>query len=362
MSLSNCFAVHFAAAREKFIRASCAVGARVESYLHPRRGPDGGELAVDVACVGGSDADRILIVLSGTHGIEGFAGSAAQVGWLESGRARVNRRDVAVILIHAVNPYGFAWLRRVDESNVDLNRNFVDHSKPYPANPAYDDLASAVCPAELTPASLRACKLALQAYGAAHGERALYRAVSGGQYRHPQGLFFGGNEPSWSNQVMTSMMQDRVSQAKHVALIDIHTGIGSYGEAQAISRHAPPSTAFERLQTWYGAIATDQFLPDGHIALAVERAARRAEYTAINLEFGTRPMERVFDALQAENWLHWQGDPVSQEGKDIKAQILDAFCPDEDQWKTHVCRKSMDVIETTLAHLAAGEWRRNTAQ
>ena len=31
--------------------------------------------------------------------------------------------DLAVMMVHAINPYGFAWLRRTTEEGVDLNRN-----------------------------------------------------------------------------------------------------------------------------------------------------------------------------------------------------------------------------------------------
>ena len=38
-------------------------------------------------------------------------------------------------MIHALNPFGFAHLRRANEDNVDLNRNFVDHEGGnYPEN------------------------------------------------------------------------------------------------------------------------------------------------------------------------------------------------------------------------------------
>ena len=50
-------------------------------------------------------------------------------------------------MVHAINPHGFAWSRRVTEDNVDLNRNFVDHAQPYPSNPGYEELRAAICPA-----------------------------------------------------------------------------------------------------------------------------------------------------------------------------------------------------------------------
>jgi hypothetical protein len=72
----------------------------------------------------------VLVTISATHGIEGFCGSGAQTAWYATGAWREIPPDVAQLHLHAVNPHGFAWLRRVNEDNVDLNRNFVDHIRP----------------------------------------------------------------------------------------------------------------------------------------------------------------------------------------------------------------------------------------
>ena len=53
-------------------------------------------------------ADRVVMVSSGVHGVEGFAGSAVQLAILNGGVPD----NVCVVLVHAVNPFGFAELRR----------------------------------------------------------------------------------------------------------------------------------------------------------------------------------------------------------------------------------------------------------
>ena len=45
---------------------------------------DGGALALDVATLGEPDAPAVLLIVSGTHGVEGFTGSALQYHWLDS--------------------------------------------------------------------------------------------------------------------------------------------------------------------------------------------------------------------------------------------------------------------------------------
>jgi len=89
-------------------------------------------------------------LISGTHGVEGYCGSGAQVDWLRREEFKVLPADTGVLIIHAINPYGFAWTRRVNEDNVDLNRNWVDFSEPLPPNPSYVELAENLCPSEWT--------------------------------------------------------------------------------------------------------------------------------------------------------------------------------------------------------------------
>ena len=43
------YAPDYATARQQFLKAATAAGAALESLPHPQRGPDGGELAIDLA-------------------------------------------------------------------------------------------------------------------------------------------------------------------------------------------------------------------------------------------------------------------------------------------------------------------------
>lgn len=134
------FAADYAEARRKFRDAAAARGCALTAHLHPTaKGPKGEDLFVDAATAGPDDAQAGLLLISGTHGVEGYAGSACQIGWLESQRNDAWPRQLKVVMIHALNPYGFAWNRRVTEENVDLNRNFVDHGGTYPKNPGYEE-------------------------------------------------------------------------------------------------------------------------------------------------------------------------------------------------------------------------------
>ena len=131
-------------ARGRFLEAARESDVQVEHHDHPFTGPAGEPLATDVAIIGSPDAPTRLLVISGTHGVEGFAGSLCQTTWLTEGASVPD--DLAIVLVHAINPYGFAWIRRVNEDNVDLNRNCIDFSAALPENPGYDQLAAALVP------------------------------------------------------------------------------------------------------------------------------------------------------------------------------------------------------------------------
>ena len=50
---------------------------KLRMTTHPieARGPDGEELTIDVGIVGATEPSRAVVVLSGVHGVEGFAGT-----------------------------------------------------------------------------------------------------------------------------------------------------------------------------------------------------------------------------------------------------------------------------------------------
>ena len=78
------FSETYAEARGKFFAAAGARGLAVERHIHPTaRGAAGEELSIDVATLGDASAAGMLLLISGTHGVEGFCGSGCQVALLQ---------------------------------------------------------------------------------------------------------------------------------------------------------------------------------------------------------------------------------------------------------------------------------------
>ena len=360
MPANSYFSTDYTSARSRFLDAAKAADAQMQVYRNPAKGPGGEELTTDVAWVGPTDAERVLVTISATHGVEGFCGSGAQVGWFESGLYREAPAGTALMQIHAINPHGFAWLRRVTEDNVDLNRNFIDHGAPYPVNPGYEELHEAICPPEWTDAVIAQTRTVLEAFAEKHGARGLQSAVSGGQYSHADGLFFGGNTETWPRQTLLSIFAKMLPHARHVGVVDYHTGLGPRGYGERICVHAPDSEGLARAGQWYNDDITSPALGSssavelfGVNLNGMEEALPHAQMTGIALEYGTLPTEEVKLALRADNWLHAHGEVDSPKGHAIKTQIREAFYQDADDWKDMIWDRAVETQRLALAGLAS---------
>jgi len=360
MSLHDHFAPDYATARRKFLAAARVAGAQTDSIGHPLTGIAGEDLFTDVAWIGPRDAKAVLVTVSGTHGIEGYYGSGCQTGWLAEGHAANLPAGTAMLMIHASNPYGFSWGRRVNEDNMDINRNFVDFAAgPPPANPAYAEVHGWLLPAEWNADSVAALKQALADYYARVGARAANSALVSGQHSHPQGIFYGGTEPCWSHRTVQAICDRYLGAARHICVLDHHTGLGPFGYSEMICRHAPDSPALALARRWFGDAVTspalgqsDSPVIEGNLRMGIARFCQPAVTVACAIEVGTLPSDQVRLSVIADNWLHLRGDVFSPQGQAIKAQIRAAFYPDSDDWRDLCYPRAVEIQQQALAGLA----------
>lgn len=353
------FSSSYAQARAKFLDAAQSAGASLWSYKHPEKGPDNGDLHVDCAWIGPEDAEKVLLLVSGTHGVEGFCGSGAQVDWLMRSEHEHVAAATAVLLVHAINPYGFAWKRRVTHENVDLNRNFVDFSQPLPHNPLYAELADAVTPVDWSEETQVASRKSILAFAREHGFPVLAETISGGQYTHPDGVFFGGSAPTWSRTTLELIFSTHLSRATDIGIVDYHTGLGPQGYAEPIITHGFGSPEHLRAVEWHGLAAKciaggESVSADisGDWLAAAPGLLPHARVSGISLEYGTVESNVVLDALRADNWLHAHGDPLGPDAASIKEKILAAFYVDTELWRGMVLGQSLMAVRQAINGLA----------
>lgn len=349
--MSEChFSETFAEARRRFKDAAGSVGATISSYSVNADCEE--ELAIDVATVGEYDAP-ILVTSSGVHGVEGFLGSAVQHALLERLSEESAERNIRHVLIHAVNPFGFSQLRRVNEDNVDLNRNFLGNVGDYRGAPdGYANLNGFLNP-ESPPSRFEPFKLKAMWNIWRHGLQALKQSVAGGQYEYPRGLFFGGQGPCQSTQIINENCDAWIGSAEKVIHIDFHTGLGSFGTYKLLVAESAGSENVSWYTDTFGIdyvelldeSATTAYKISGLFGEWMQKHYAPREYRFIGAEFGTYDVIRVLGALRVENRAYHYGDENSAICKSTKAELLECFCPSDAVWRKQTIESSLRIID-----------------
>ena len=343
----------------RFLSDAESRGAALSHVEHPLTGPDGGALRTDVARFGAvpGEAATVVLVSSGLHGVEGHAGSGLQHLLVDSGRLERLAPEVAVVLVHAVNPFGHAWSRRVDHENIDVNRNFIDGERP--DNPGYAALDAILNPVEFDPDDVSFLD-ELLAWWAEVGDTVAFSTISGGQYSHPRGVQFGGTHASWSRGALETIWSQQLVGATDAVALDIHTGLGPLGRQtvfQTADADEPGAVAgAEWFRDWI--YRTDRSNPVDHGLLGPGFDAWSGESLRSNtfvLEFGTHDPTQGITVFRADNWLHHHGDPTSPLGERIRSQMRDFFFVEDEAWRTEVAEQGLDAIHRTLDGVERGD-------
>ncbi len=346
------FAQDYSDARARFQRAA---DKRNDSLPLSVRGPRGEPLSIEIAWLGPRAARRIVLVTSGLHGVEGFAGSAVQCALLAAPPESAS--DCALVLVHALNPWGFAHLRRVNEHNVDLNRNFVrahGHAGSPPLYPALDPLLNPRSPPRADAFLLRAACYALR-----HGVQPCRQAIAGGQYEFERGLFYGGRALEEAPARFLAWAHDSLAHADRLLVLDLHTGLGRFG-AQTLL--AEPEVSAERVAQWARTLGASVvggggrsdpagFAARGSLATGLRECLAEAQFDFFTVEHGTYPGLKVLHALREENRWHHYGDGGL--AHPAKRRLVEVFAPASARWREGIVAAGDRLVRAAVAAIGS---------
>ena len=264
-----------------------------------------------------------------------------------------------MVLIHAMNPYGFAWLRRVNEHNIDLNRNFLLEGQPWTGvEPGYVALDSLInprsAPTRFDPFLLRAGFHLLR-----KGYNSVKSAVAVGQYEYPDGLFFGGKEPARTQHILSEHLPRWVQGAQRVIHVDLHTGYGKWGTHILSVSDGEDSPRVQRLRREFG--PTVDALSDsgpmyrirGDLGSWLQEQLPEVQYDCLLAEFGTHHILEVMSALRIENRAHhWAADDAGANSK-AKSRLKEAFAPADSSWRQQTVSGASTILERAINALNA---------
>lgn len=333
-------------ARARFISAANRAGAQMSQIPIRAQGPAGEPLIIDIAWLGDRSPERAMIHASGIHGVEGFAGSAIQLRLLEN--PPEVPEGAAVIFVHALNPYGMAWLRRYNETNVDLNRNFRFSEQEWAASPAfYERLDSVLNPPDhklFDSFLLPALYLKLR-----YGNEKLRQTIPTGQNFNPSGLFYCGTQLEEGPRRYRRWLQEHLGAVNYLLVIDVHTGLGRRGQESLF--HKIRSTGTSHLEQKLSRMLPLDYESEKGVSYEIggphanlyEHYSPVLETDFVTQEFGTYPNLYVVQALRDENRFHHLG------GRSIddttKLRLKEAFYPQDNAWKAKVLEDGVSLFE-----------------
>ena len=391
----------YADARAFFRGSAEAAGLELRSIpIH------GQEYTADVAILRGHPK-RFLVHISGIHGVEGYAGSTAQVTALQYfGLRPVTKRRAmydestwnttgavvppTLVFVHAINPFGMGNNRRVNEDNIDVNRNFLTNEQLDPNTvgsvrqrdpnfAGYVDIDFLLNPTQQIGTRLNWVwlndlqGLVKVAYAVmAVGIGSIKRSLVAGNYYKPRGMGFGGFERSKSVETLIQLSKELgLSQAEKVALIDVHTGLGPSGVdtlvyfgAENAQREAQIQRVFpmeyrqgDQQEITGGRKESSKGAGEGSAMAGYELTVGTTddycrEWMAPHLgdedricvtqEFGTVPVIQVGKALMDENYAFQYGSDF--EKSEYGARLKACFFVQTTAWVRSVAHRGAKVI------------------
>ncbi|MDX2102499.1 MAG: DUF2817 domain-containing protein [Alphaproteobacteria bacterium] len=335
----------YAEARDRLLAAASGWTHRV--WPHPLTGPRGEVLATDTLRFGPMTARRLLVLVSGTHGLEGPVGSAVQLGLVTRGVTLPP--DLAVLIVHAINPHGFAWRRRMTEDGVDANRNFVDFSAPLPDNPHYRQHQTAIDPDHWPDVPMTALRI----------DSAIPTAAHAGQYSHPGGSYFGGHGPTWTNRTMRAILAAEGGVAETIALLDMHSGAGPWAATELFVAEPGASTfaaewfpGAERFTIARSARFGDPTGVPGLLLSCLPEIFPDRRTLPMLTECGTYPGDIPLSLARREAYCGRKGLAGHPRMARWLLEAQELFCPADPSWRRYALAGVLGRIDQALAALA----------
>lgn len=354
--------------RERFRKLSKGVEKRfsgVEIFQISVKSRIDDNLTIDCLYIPAQVEKRKLVVLSaGVHGVEGFTGSAIQQMFLEEILSTMDLEYTGIFFIHAVNPYGFKYWRRVTENNVDLNRNAdVDRALFSYENDGYARLTGFLNPKDKVDLGrmrnqfffIRSVVMILK-----YSMKSLRQATLQGQYEFEKGIWFGGKDFEPQIQSIKMALTSITRDYRSVFGIDLHSG---YGERYKLHLFPNPisdekvkgalETIFKGYTIDWGD-SDDFYFVTGEFATFVGKLIPEKFFLPMCFEYGTTDSQTTRGAVRSihtmilENQGYHYGYAGNTDERKVKERFREMFFPSSDKWRSEVIRKTRELLPLAI--------------
>ena len=296
---------------------------------------------------------NLIVLTTGVHGMEGYIGSVMLDVFFEEFYDGLDKDDTGVLVVANVNPYGMKYMRRYNENNVDLNRNFImdwerfdlSSNKDYPKVQSFLEPVGKIGNAFWHEVGFY---LSLAKEAIFTGADVISDALLTGQYESPQGVYYGGTGDEASTTYLKGVFNDCLDgEYENIVHIDIHSGYGPrynmviFNSVYETMTEAETKKAFgydyvisHDSESFY---ATTGDTTDYFYRLAESKNTDKELFSTC-FEFGTIGDEFMDTILSLkytvdENRNHWYPTESSTSAEVVKENYYELFYPTEKEWR-----------------------------
>lgn len=314
------------------------------------------------------DSSNLLIISSGTHGVEGFTGHAAQELFIHNFLTADLISTTGILLIHSINPYGFKHNRRVTENNVDMNRNSSISLDLYSSvNEGYPKVYDLINPkGEVNAFSIGNRFFFLKAINEIRKASlpVLRQAVLQGQYQFPEGLYFGGKKPEPQIDSLKPIIENYCKPYEKIMAIDMHTGYGERGKLHFFPNpmkdegKAKLENLYEGFTIDWGD-SDDFYTVTGDFVGFVGTLNPGKEYYPMIFEYGTLNSQTTMGSLKSihimilENQGQKFGFASEKDSLRVKGNLREMYFPQSTNWRNYSMEQTSEVFTKVLPRFSA---------
>lgn len=312
--------------------------------------------------------NKLVVVTSGLHGVEGYTGSAIQSLFLDKIKTVERADEMGFLFVHALNPYGFKYGRKVTENNVDLNRNCVLTQDDYESkNTGFTLIYDMLTPkGPVKVQSVRNLSFHLVAISKIiqKSMSTLRQAALQGQYEYPEGIYYGSQAHEPQISALMPLLKSYFKGYNTILNVDLHTGYGERGQMHLfIDRPEDKAVEHGIISVFEGhkidwSEGADFYTINGEYIGLVAAQADSALVIPMMMEFGTMNSQETFGSLKSihtmilENEGANHGFANAKSEQKVKSDMMELYCPTSEAWRSETIRKADSMFDIMMTNFS----------
>ena len=307
---------------------------------------------------------NLILLTTGVHGMEGYIGSVMLDVFFAEVYPTLDTENTGILIVANVNPYGMKYMRRYNENNVDLNRNFIEDWDSFDraSNTEYPKVDKFLQPeGKMGNAFWHEVGfyLSLAKEAIFTGADTISDALLTGQYEYPEGVYYGGDGDEKSTTYLKGVFRECLdSEYENIVHVDIHSGYGPRYN-MVIFNSVQDETTEAEAREMFGydyiiAVDSEEFYPtfgdttDYFYRLKNGMESDKELYSTC-FEFGTIGDSFIDSILSLkytvdENRQHWYPTENEITAAVVRENYYELFYPTETKWREKTVEDFKDAI------------------